>query len=80
VTERSAQVFEDAGWSCVVTTPLAGGMVAAGSADPDEAPVGVLVVLEKNGFELRAIAETIGQALDELAPQAARFDGRRLAA
>lgn len=74
------ELLAEAGWSPVVTTPFAGGMVAVNGADPDAAPVGVLVILEKNGVELRAIAASTGEALAELGPLVERFEGRRLAA
>jgi hypothetical protein len=73
------QALAEAGWSPVVTTPLAGGMIAVDGSG-DEAPVGVLVIVEKNGVELRAIAATTAEALAELGPQMERFEGRRLVA
>jgi hypothetical protein len=73
------QAYAAAGWSpVVVARPFAGGMIAVAGADPDKAPVGVMVSLEKNGYELRAIAETTIDALRELAPQVERIEGRKL--
>jgi hypothetical protein len=73
------ELYAKAGWSPAVTTPLAGGMIEIGDAGV-HVPVGVLVILEKNGHELRAIGETTIDALKELAPQVERIEGRRLAA
>jgi len=55
-------------------------MVASEGANPEDAPVGVMVCLDKHGYTLRAIGETTLDALKELAPQAERIDGRRLVA
>lgn len=65
------------GWQPVVTTPLAGGLVAADGEDPE---VGVLVILEKWGVELRETAPTTLEALSRLIPEVERHDGRRLVA